>query len=95
MASILGSDLDREDTRFRTALKGNEHIALGLSVLSGSKHLGIGGHDWERGKTTMWEAFYLFVDAVLERLNPLVLRLPRGQRAIDLARRFEEDYGIP
>ena len=94
MASILGSDLDREDTRFRTALKGNECIAPGLSVLSGSKRFGIGGHDWERGKTTMWEAFYLFVDAVLERLHPLVLRFPRGQRAIELAQRFEEEYGI-
>ena len=80
---------------FRTALKGNERIALSLSVLSGSKHFGIGGHDWERGKTTMWEAFYLFVDAVLDRLRPLVLRLPRGERVIELARRFEEEYGIP
>ena len=95
MASILGGDLDREDTRFRTALKGDERIALGLSVLSGSQHLGIGGHDWERGKTTMWEAFYLFVDAVLERLHPLALRFPRGQRAIELAQRFEEEYSIP
>ena len=95
MASILGGDLDREDTRFQTALKGNECIMLGLSVLSGSKHFGIGGHDWERGKTTMWEAFYLFVDAVLDRLHPLALRFPRGERAIELARRFEEEYGIP
>ena len=79
---------------FQTALKGNECIALGLSVLSGSKHFGIGGHDWERGKTTMWEAFYLFVDAVLERLRPLVLRFPRSQRVIDLAQRFEEEYSI-
>ena len=95
MASILGGDLDREDTRFRTALKGDERIALGLSVLSGSKRFGIGDDDWERGKTTMWEAFYLFVDAVLERLRPLVLRFPRGQRAIELVQRFEEEYGIP
>ena len=95
MASILGGDLDREDTRFRTALKGDEGIALGLSRLSGSKHFGIGGHDWERGKTTMWEAFYLFVDAVLDQLRPLVLRFPRGEHAIELARRFEEEYGIP
>ena len=64
-------------------------------MLSSSKHFGIGGHDWERGKTTMWEAFYLFVDAVLERLRPLVLRFPRGQCAIELAQRFEEEYGIP
>ena len=95
MASILGDDLDREDTCLRTALKGDECIVLGLSVLSGSKHFGIGGYDWERGKTTMWEAFYLFVDAVLERLRPLVLRFPRGQCAIELAQRFEEEYGIP
>ena len=80
---------------FRTALKGDECIALGLSVLSGSKHFGIGGHDWERGKTTMWEVFCLFVDAVLDRLRPLVLRFPRGERAIELARRLEEEYGIP
>ena len=45
--------------------------------------------------TTMWEVFYLFVDAVLERLQPLVLRFPRDQYAIELARRFEEEYGIP
>ena len=95
MASILGGDLDREDTHFQTALKGDEHIALGLSVLSGSKLFGIGGHDWERGKTTMWEAFYLFVDAVLDGLRPLVLRFPRGERAIELAQRFEEEYSIP
>ena len=95
MASILGGDLDREDTCFRTAFKGDEHIVLGLSVLSGNKHFGFGGHDWERGKTTMREVFYLFVDAVLEQLCPLVLRLPRGQRAIELAQRFEEEYGIP
>ena len=95
MASILGGDLDREDTHFRTALKGNERIVFGLSVLSGSKHFGIGGHDWEGGKTTMWDAFYLFVDAVLDRLRPLVLRFPRGECAIELARRFEEEYGIP
>ena len=94
MASILGGDLDREDKRFWTALKGYERIALGLSVLSGNKHFGIGGHDWERGKTTIWEAFYLFVDAVLEWLRPLILRLPRGQPAIELAQRFEEEYGI-
>ena len=95
MASILGGDLDREDTRFWTALKGNERIVLGLSVLSGSKHFGIGGHDWERGKTTMWEAFYLFVDAVLDQLCPLVLRFPRGERAIELVQKFEKEYGIP
>ena len=80
---------------FRTALKGNKCIALSHSVLSGSKHFGISSHDWERGKTTMWEAFYLFVDAVLERLRPLVLRFPRGQHAIELAQRYEEEYGIP
>ena len=95
MASILGDDLDRKDTRFQTALKGDERIALGLSVLNGSKHFGSGSYDWERGKTTMWEAFYLFVDSVLDRLRPLVLRFPRGERAIELARRFEEEYGIP
>ena len=95
MSSILGCNLNREDARFRTALKGDERIALGLSILSGSKHFGICGHDWVRGKTTMWEASYLFVDAVLERLCPLVLRFPRGQRAIELAQRFEEEYAIP
>ena len=77
----MGSNLDSEDTGFIAALKCNERIALGLSVLSGSKRFGIGGHDWERGKTTAWEAFYLFVDAVLERLRPLVLRFPKGDRA--------------
>ena len=81
--------------RFQTALKGDEHIALSLSVLSGNKPFGISSNDWERGKTTMWEAFYLFVDAVLERLRRLVLRFPRGQHAIELAQRFEEEYGIP
>ena len=95
MASILGGNLDREDTHFRTALKGDERIAPHLSILSGSKRFGIGGHDWERGKTTMWEAFYLFVDDVLDRMLPLVLRFPRGERAIELARRFEEEYGVP
>ena len=42
----------RGDTRFQTALKGYKCIVLGLSALSGSKYFGIGGHDWERGKTT-------------------------------------------
>ena len=64
-------------------------------MLSGSKHFGIGGHDWEKGKTTMWEAFYLFVDAVLDRLRPLVVRFPKDECAIELAQRFEEEYGIP
>ena len=30
----------------------------------------------------MWEVFYLFVDAVLERLHPLVLRFSKGEYAI-------------
>ena len=53
LCAILGGDLDKENTQFRTSLKEDERIALSLHILAGSLHFGHGGQSWNHGKSTM------------------------------------------
>ena len=40
LCAVLAGDLDKEDTRFRPSIKGDERIALSLHLLAGSMRFG-------------------------------------------------------
>ena len=92
LCAILGRDLDKEDTQFRSSLKGAERIAVSLHVLGGSLRFGHGGQSWNHGKSTMHNCFYWFLAAVEARLKPLVLKFLKGVEAVRLAYTFEGEF---
>lgn len=76
-------------------MKTKERVALGLSVLTQSRRFSGGSDDWERGKTTYWEAFYKFIDAVCAILVPVFIQFPTGDRAKRCAREMQRMIGLP
>ena len=68
---------------------------LGLSILAGSKRFQIAGDDWERGRSTVHDALYMFCDVVIEHLLPMTTRFPVGEEAVRGAREFQRISEIP
>ena len=54
---------------------------LALSQLAGSKRYSQASKDWDRGKTTMYEALFNFCDAVCDLLGPRLVKFPQGEEA--------------
>ena len=77
-----------KDTSMRAGLKSDEIIALSISLLASSKSFSMQGSDWQRGAATAWVHLYRFCDAVIKRLVPLVMGMPKGQDAAASAAEF-------
>lgn len=73
--------MDKQDTFSRDGIRGEERIALGLSILTADQRFQHASTNWNRGRTTMWESMYMLVDNINRYLKPIVLQFPRGARA--------------
>ena len=54
---------------------------LALNILTQSRRIRGSASDWERGKTTSWQALWMFVEAFNEQLVPHLIRFPTGHIA--------------
>ena len=70
--------MDSQDNFARKGIRGEERIALVLSLLAADDRFSHGSFMWNRGKTTMWDSLYMFIRAVKVYLAPMVLRFPMG-----------------
>lgn len=96
MVNVLGEEL----TRLRPGIKGAERIVLALNILLQSQRIHGSAADWERGKSTSWQAFWMFVNVFNEKFVPYLIRFPKraiALRSIDMTKekcKLPEGVGV-
>lgn len=70
--------MDTQNNFAREGIRGEERIALALSLLAADDRFAHASLTWNRGKSTMWDSLYMFIRAVKVYLAPMFLRFPVG-----------------
>ena len=82
MMDAIGDWLTTQDTMFRPGIRGDERIFMALVLLANSTHFRTASLVCEHSMSTVWDSFYMFLNACMEKIVPLLVRFPTGELAL-------------